>query len=132
MATERFEFDFDPRYRRLLSVLGITPRTAHVTLGDGRLSARFGRWAVETPLDNLSGAELTGPYKAYKVIGPHLSLADRGLTFGTNTTRGACITFRRPVRGMDPIGLLRHPGLTVTVREPERLVQAVVGSAGSD
>jgi hypothetical protein len=32
------------------------------------------------------------------------------------------ISFVRPVRGLDPLGVLRHPELTVTVRDPERLL----------
>ena len=56
------------------------------------------------------------------MLGARLSLADRGLTFGTVATRGVCIQFREPVRGIEPTGLLRHPNLTVTVAEPDLLV----------
>ena len=82
-------------------------------------------WSVRTPRSNVSGVELTGPYHWWKVIGAHLSLADRGMTLGTNADRGACITFHRPVRGLDPLGLLRHPALTVTVARPEELRDAL-------
>jgi hypothetical protein len=36
-----------------------------------------------------------------------------------------CLTFRDPVRGIDPIGLIRHPGLTVTVDDVDGLIEAL-------
>lgn len=84
--------------------------------------ARFGPWRVSTPLANVVGVALTGPYAFYKTAGPaRLAITDRGLTFATNGDRGVLICFATPVRGLDPLGLLRHPELTVTVAEPERL-----------
>jgi hypothetical protein len=62
------------------------------------------------------GVEITGPYSAVMTIGaPHLSLADRGLTFASNADRGVCIRFAEPVRGIEALGIIRHPALTVTV-----------------
>ncbi len=66
----------------------------------------------------MVGAELTGPFKVWKVIGARMSMADRGLTFGTNTEQGVCIRFHPPVRGIEPSGVLRHPGLTLTIADP--------------
>ena len=66
----------------------------------------------------------TGPYKPWKVIGPpHLSFADRGITFGTTTTGGVCIKLRRPARGIEPTGLLKHPAVTVTVEDRDELIE---------
>lgn len=113
-----FDFSFDPRYQRVLWLLGVTPHTSGIQIADGWLLARFGRWQVRTPLTNITGATLTGPYRGYRVIGARLSLADRGLTFGTTTERGLCISFHRPVHGIEPTGMLRHPSLTVTVADP--------------
>jgi hypothetical protein len=118
---DRFPFSFDPRYARLLAALGVRPSTAGVLVGPGTLRVRFGPWLVETPLANIAGVETSGPYTAVKAVGPHISLADRGLTFGTNTRSGVCVRFREPVRGGDPLGLIRHPGLTLTVADPAAL-----------
>ncbi|MFC4121909.1 hypothetical protein [Nonomuraea zeae] len=120
-----FGFAFEDRYRPLLSVLGIRPDTCRLTLTDELLRVRFGPWLVLSPRGNVAGAELSGPYSPLKVIGVRMSLADRGLTFGTSTAQGVCLRFRRPVSGSDPLGLLRHPALTVTVDDPARLVQQV-------
>lgn len=125
----RLHADFavgSPLVRRILG-----PRAGLELDADG-LRVRFGPWLVETPLSNLAGAEATGPYRAVRVFGVRLSLADRGLTFGTTTRGGVCLRFREPVRGIDPWGLLRHPGLTVTVSEPELVAEAInriVGAA---
>src|SRR4051794_31206023 len=102
MAT--YEFQFDPRFARYLSVLGVRPDTASVTVEDGRLVARFGPWVCETTTGNVVGTELSGPYSPLKAIGPRVSYKDRGLTFGSNAARGVCIKFREPVHGIEPTG----------------------------
>jgi hypothetical protein len=122
MATERFPFAFDPTYRRLGRPFGVRPDSAWVEVGDELLKARFGPWRVTTPLANVSGAEVTGPYALLKTAGPaRLAITDRGLTFATNGDRGVRIDFRTPVPGLDPLRLIRHPELTVTVADHERL-----------
>lgn len=129
----RTDFAIDPRFRGLLIPFGVYDvADAHVTLDDEQLRVRFGHWSLATPVRNLAGAELVGPFSAPKVIGPHLSLADRGATFGSNTERGVCIRFHRAVPGIDPLELLRHPGVTVTVRDPEELAAAVEARAATE
>jgi hypothetical protein len=121
-GTHRFIFAFDPKYRALSRGFGITPSNSWVEVGDGEIDARFGPWRVSTPLDNVTGATITGPYALFKTAGPaRLAITDRGLTFATNGERGVLITFAEPVRGLDPLGLLRHPELTVTVADPAAL-----------
>jgi hypothetical protein len=117
-TAERFAFAFDRRLARPLSLLGVRPGTCRLLLASPWLEVRFGPWTVRTTLDNVADAEITGPFSVWKVIGARVSMADRGLTFGTNTEQGVCIRFRQPVRGFEPTGLLRHPGLTVTVADP--------------
>ncbi len=114
----RFEFRFDPAYRRLARLFGVTPRTAWVEVGDETLDARFGPWHVRTPLANIAGIDVTGPYAFVKTAGPaRLAVTDRGLTFATNGDRGVLVTFGSPVPGLEPLGVLRHPELTVTVAD---------------
>lgn len=126
MSIERIPFDFDPRYRVASRLFGVTPSTAYVELGEDTFLARFGPWRVETERSNIRGAGVSGPYSVLKTIGPaHLSASDRGLTFATNDEAGACIEFREPVTGIDPFGLIKHPGLTLTVVDPEALVAEI-------
>jgi hypothetical protein len=118
--TGRFPFKFDPRFRVAGMAFGVVPQRASVEVADGQLRARFGFVRLSTPLSNIAAVEITGPYFWPKVIGgPRLSFADRGLTFATNAKKGVCILFKQPVSAGFP--LLRHPGLTVTVADPEGL-----------
>lgn len=127
-----FDFDFDPAYRTMALLFGVTPGRTGVEVAGGRFVARYGFWTLETTLDNVAGFEISGPYRIWTTIGPaRLSLADRGLTFASNRRRGLCITFNEPVRGLEPTGRLRHPGLTVTVSDVHGLARAL-GSAGTD
>jgi hypothetical protein len=120
---EPFEFAFAPSYQRAAKPFGITPSSARVTVDDVLFDARFGPWRVSTPLANITEVAVTGPYRFFKTAGSaRLAITDRGLTFATNGDRGVRITFATPVPGLDPLGLIRHPELTVTVADIDRLV----------
>ena len=115
---------FDPPWRTLLGVAGIRPATSGVVLDDDGFHARFGRLRVDTPWSNVAGSCRMGPFRWYRAIGPRLSLADRGATFGSSVDGGVCVTFHRPVAGL--FGSRRvHPGLTVTVEDPDALHAAM-------
>jgi hypothetical protein len=121
--TRRFAFAFSRPYALAGRLFGVAPDRAWVEADPLVFEASFGPWTVRTPRTNLAGVGLSGPYSFPKTIGPpRVSLADRGLTFATNGHAGACITFKEPVTGVDPLGLIRHPGLTVTVEDPEGFV----------
>jgi hypothetical protein len=121
---ERFRFSFAGAYRLPARVFGIRPATAWVEVGDRQLDARFGPWRVSTPLENVTDVAVTGPYAFWKTAGPaRLAITDRGLTFATNGDRGVLISFRTPVPGLDPLGVLHHPELTVTVADVDRLAE---------
>ena len=123
MTSNRFPFRFDPSYRRLARLFGVTPDRAWVDAGPDEFVARFGRWHVRTPIRNVAGAKPTGPYAFLKTAGPaRLSITDRGLTFATNGDRGVCVSFHSPVRGIDRAGRIRHPELTVTVLDVDGLL----------
>lgn len=120
-----FRFDHDDRFRLFLLPFGVTPSTSRVEVTDGTLYARFGVFSVRTPLSNVTDVHVTGPYKAWRSVGPRLSLADRGATYGTTDRGGVCIAFAEPVAALDPLGVLRNPSLTVTVADLEGLAAAL-------
>src|SRR5437868_3841946 len=121
--SQRFQFEFDPRYERAARAFGITPENAWVEVRDGRLDARYGRWRVRTELANVSSARISGPYRFFKTAGPpRLGVTDLGLTFASNGRRGVLICFRQRVPGIVRLGIVRHGELTVTVAEPDELV----------
>lgn len=124
MSTERFAFAFDRRFARPLALLGIRPDTTEVALTDTHFTARFGRFRVTTPWANVRDVRVTRGYRWFRAIGPRASLADRGVTFGTNATAGTCVCFHTPVPALAG-ERLPHPGLTVTVTDPEGLAAAI-------
>lgn len=124
--TARFEFAFASSYERASRPFGITPKSAWVSVDDVLFDARFGHWRVSTPLANITEVEVTGPYRFFKTAGPaRLAITDRGLTFATNGDRGVRIGFHTPVPGLDRLGVLRHPELTVTVADIDGLVRVL-------
>jgi hypothetical protein len=114
--------ELGPVLGRAARLISRSAATNGVWVDDDVVTATFGRWLLRTPTRNVAHAEVTGPYEAWKVAGPRLSVSDRGLTFGTTARAGVCIEFNDPVPGIEPTGLLSHPSLTVTVSEPELLV----------
>ena len=128
---ETFDFAFDPRFRPMLALLGVTPRNSEVILtDDDRMVVRFGHWALETPLANVCGIQTSGDYRWYKAIGVRGSLKDRGITFGSNTRSGVCTKFTEPVPAATPTDLIKHPGMTVTVADPAGFVAAIERRVG--
>jgi len=127
---QRFAFKFQKLYLPMLAAIGVTPATAHVVVTEDRVVARFGPWLCSTPLANVTDVCQTGPYTAVKAIGARLSSTDRGLTLGTTTEGGVCLTFEQPITGLDPLGVLRHPGLTVTVADTAGFMASVREGAG--
>lgn len=127
MIEQHFDFRFaGPVGTAARVVVGGNRHRAGVVLSDTTFTVRFGPWLLHTPISNIAGASVSGPYRWWKVIGPaRLSFADRGLTFATNDDCGVCVQFREPVPGMEFTGTLRHPGLTVTVADVHGLVAAL-------
>lgn len=83
-------------------------------------------------MHNIKCVQQTGPYSALKAIGARGSFADRGATFGTTTVGGVCVEFKQPVKILDPSGIIVHPGLTLTVADPDAFEKAVRELAGLD
>jgi hypothetical protein len=131
--TLAFRFRFDQPFTAIARLLGITPESSIVELTSQRLDVRFGPWRVCTPRSNVESAIVSGPYFLPKVIGPpHLSMRDRGLTFATNAEAGVCISFTEPVPGIEPLGRILHPALTVTVEDPLSLVSWLTADPSLD
>lgn len=119
-----FPYDLDPRFAVVWAPLLLVPRPQGVTLTDDeRFVARFGLLQVDTPLANIAGAHVTGPYRWWTAVGPRLSFRDDGLTFGTTNRAGVCVHFREAVPRV--IGPRKHSALTVTVADPDGLERAL-------
>ena len=124
-VTDTFPLRLAHPWRWPLRLLGVRDGAAQVTLtADGRVIAKFGPFGVETPLANVCGYRLTGPYHWWKAIGPRGSLADHGFTFGTAAHGGVCICFHDWVRSPYVRGG-RLEALTVTVDDIDGLARAL-------
>lgn len=117
-----FPYRVDRRWAPLLRVLGVTDDDG-VTIDGDTLTASFGRWRVQTPLDNIDHTLVTGPHRWFTAVGIRLSFADSGLTFGTNHHAGLCLAFRQPIPKV--IGLRDHTALWVSVADPDALAAAI-------
>lgn len=123
---QAFPFATDRSLRPCSRLFLVHPETCMVLLTDDQLTISFGRWSLSTSPSNVVDATITGPYQWWKVAGPaRLSLADRGITFATTAERGVCLTFAQPVPAIEPLGVIRHPGVTVTVADPDGFLAAV-------
>ena len=121
-----FPFAFTASYAAAARLFGITPPTTGVEVGPAWLHVRYGHWRLMTPRSNIVSATITGDFSFARTAGPpHLSLADRGVSFTTNGDRALCLTFREPVVVLDPTGTVRHPGATLAVADPEGLAAAL-------
>lgn len=130
-TVREFDFAFEPSYRLPALLFGVTPATAQVWLDADELHVRFGPWRLRTPRANIADWTETGDFSFVKTAGPaHLSLADHGVTFATNSKRAVCVSFHRPVPAIEPTGRLRHPGATITVADPQAFVAALESTSG--
>lgn len=117
-----FPYRFDRRWSALFALLRVNERDGVRLTGD-KLIASYGRFRVETDLDNIDHTEVSGPHRWYTAVGLRLSAADDGITFGTNHELGLCIAFKEPVDKV--IGLRKHSALWVSVADPGGLAEAI-------
>jgi hypothetical protein len=125
VTTDRFAFAFDPRFRLPLAAVGVRPSTCEVVVDDEVFRARYGPWRLETPIGNVEDVSVSRGYRWYRAVGPRGSITDHGATFGTNAWAGTCVRFREPVGALLGERRFRHPGLTVTVEDPDALADAI-------
>lgn len=127
--TSSFDFVFTLTARPLLRLAGVSPTTTGVDLTPTRLLIRYGHWRISLLRANIRTATVTGPFSPWKALGPRISLADQGLTLGTNSNRGVCLTLLHPIAVLLPGWLLRHPNITLTVARPEELAALLTPEA---
>jgi hypothetical protein len=122
VADHSFPYARNDRYTLLLAPLGIRSDDG-VTVGDGRMTATFVRWSVQTPITNAVATSISGPHHWYTAVGLRLSFSDDGLTFGTDHHRGLCIQFEEKIHRV--VGFRDHSSLWVSVADPEGLAAAL-------
>lgn len=118
MADQFFSYERDERWKPMFLALGLDGNDG-VTVTSDTLRATFGPFSVETPRSNVVATEVTGPHRWWTAVGVRLSLADDGLTFGTNARRGLCIQFDEKIKRV--MGFRDHSALWVSVADPDGL-----------
>jgi uncharacterized protein YndB with AHSA1/START domain len=125
-VVRQFDFAFSPTYAAAARPFGITPATTSVEVGPHWLFVRYGPWKLLTPRNNVVAAHVTGDFGFIKTAGPpHLSMSDRGVSMTSNGDRALCLEFAQPVTAIDTTGVIRHPGATLAVADPEGLAAAL-------
>lgn len=122
MAIQRFPIRLGARSRPLLRLFGVGgPADAWVDLGQDSLEARFGWFRATTPLSNVTGWRIEGPWLWITAIGVRMSVRHGDITFGGSHRGGVRLDFRERVA----VGPFRVPALYVTVDDLEGLPAAL-------
>jgi len=129
MGAARFPIRLGARSRPLLRLFGARPDNSYVDV-DADFDARFGRFRVTTPFDNIASWRIEGPWRWITAVGVRRSVRHGDVTFGGNHRGGVRVDFREPVR----LSRLHVPALYVTVEDMEGLGGALAarGIPGED
>src|SRR6478735_5330634 len=124
--TIAFPFAFERPLDTWARFAAVLPTRSYVRIDDHGFEAVFGLWRVASAWSNVIGVERSGPYRSWRIAGPaRLSVADRGITMAATTAGGVCLRLRDPVPGIEPLGFIRHPGVTLGVDQPDEFVRTV-------
>jgi hypothetical protein len=120
-----FSYAIDRWYLPVLLPFGFKRDRDGVTLTGDAFAATLGFFRVTTARDNITGAHITRDYRWWTAFGVRGSMADDGLSFGTNNEAGVCIHFAEKVPSR--LSQRGHSALTVTVADLEGLTRALGG-----
>jgi hypothetical protein len=123
--TQHFGYAVDRWYLPALLAFGFKPGRDGVTLAGDGFEATFGFFRMTTARDNITGAHVTRGYRWWTAFGVRGSMADDGLSFGSNHQAGVCVHFAEKVPS--PLRRSGHSALTVTVADVEGLTRALGG-----
>lgn len=95
---QRFPIRIGGRSAWLVRILfGATRATAWAEVGDGAVSARFGRFAFGVPLAEIVSYRIEGPFRWITAIGVRVSVRHRDVSFAGSPHGGVRIDFRRRI-----------------------------------
>jgi hypothetical protein len=112
MALQRFPIRLGARSRPLLRLFGVGgPEDAWAELRDGNVEAKFGWFGALTPLSNIAGWRIEGPWRWITAIGVRMSVRHGDITFGGSPHGGVRLDFVERV----PVSRFKVPALYLTV-----------------
>jgi len=122
LPTRRFAYRLGPRSRPLLRLFGVSgPENAWVDLDEDSLTARFGWAKATTPISNITGWRIEGPWLWITAIGIRRSNRHADITFGGSHRGGVRLDFREHVG----IGPFKAPAIYLTVEDLDGFAQAL-------
>jgi hypothetical protein len=125
VTATRYPFRIGSRSSLLLRLFGVRGvEDAYVELDATTFTARFGRYAVTSPVTNVVSWRIEGPWRWITAIGVRRSIRHGDLTFGGSPRGGVRVDFRDRPR----VGPFRIPALYVTVEDLEGLGAALLAS----
>jgi len=131
MTDQRFPIRIGGRSRLFLRIVfGATPDSAWAEVTDDAVAARFGRFAVRTPLANVATWRIEGPFRWITAIGVRRSVRHADVSFAGSPHGGVRLDFREAVRW----GPLTVPALYVGADDLDGFAAAVAahGIPGED
>jgi hypothetical protein len=128
-AVRRFPIRIGRRSRPLLLLFGVRRHNAYVDLGRD-VDVRFGFFRVTTPVSNLAGWRIEGPWAWITAIGVRNGIRHGDVAFDGTHTGGVRMDLREPIR----FGPLRRTAIYVTVEDLEGFAEALasLGIPGTD
>jgi hypothetical protein len=128
-AARRFPIRIGRRSRPLLLLFGVRRHNAYVDLGRD-VDVRFGFFRVTTPVSNLAGWRIEGPWAWITAIGVRNGIRHGDVAFDGTHTGGVRMDLREPIR----FGPLRRTAIYVTVEDLEGFAEALasLGIPGTD
>ena len=128
--SHHFGYAIDRLYLPVLLPFGFKGDRDGVTLTDDAIEATLGFFRVNKTRANITEAHITRKYRWWTAFGARSSMADDGLSFGTNHEAGVCIHFAEKVPSR--LSKRGHSALTVTVEDLEGLTRALGGDPDRD
>ena len=131
MAAQRFPIRIGGRSRAFLRVaFGVKADNAWAEVSDDGFTARFGRFEIRTPLANIAGWRIEGPWRWITAIGVRRSVRHADVSFAGSPHGGVRLDFRVPVRW----GRLTVPAVYVAADDLDTCAAALAarGIPGED
>ena len=79
-------------------VFGVTAESAWAAVGDGLMTARFGRFEFRVPVANITRWRIEGPWRWITAIGVRRSIRHADFSFAGSPRGGVRMDFATPVR----------------------------------
>ena len=93
-----FPFRVGARSRLFLRILfGVQPSLDSVRIDDEAVHVRYGRFRFRSPLANITGYRIEGPWRWITAIGVRRSIRHGDVSFAASPRGGVRLDFREPI-----------------------------------